>query len=305
MIPEDPIFSAGAEGGTGGGNAAGEAAQTAKAGATGNGKASTEGTTDTGADLDARIQAAVEKSPLIGKLALSSSNMEKFVREMSETLQGGQGGTGAGGFQAGSAEEKEWIQQFYDNPEGAVDARFSQAALPIVAQVAQAQADLQLDKFAQEIDQEWGAGAFDGVLRESFQGILDRAMKQNPTSVLNKQAMRSTLSSLAYESRKALAEHKEKAQTQTSAQESERFNAQMQAAFQEQGIDPSTLRGGIRRVAPKDDKLPNDLHEYLAGTLRETGRVVDEKRAARMMRTGNTLSDWEAADKELSGGGGS
>lgn len=294
--PEDPIFTTGkAEGAGSGGGTEGAGGTEGKAAAGAEAAA-------TGPDLDARIEAAVAKAT--AKLGSSIENTETFIREMSQSLQAGGAGTGAGGFASGSAEEQAWIQRFYDNPEGAVDERFAQSALPIVQHVARAHTNLQLDKFSQEIDSEWGAGAFDGVIRKPLQSLIDTAIQGNPTAALNQEGLQTALASIAYRSRRALAEHKEKAQTQSQQAENERFNAQMQAALREQGIDTTTLRGGIRRVAPVDDKLPNELHAYLAANLRETGREIDEKRAAKMMRTGNKLSDWQKSDKELGGGQG-
>jgi len=254
-------------------------------------------TTNSGApqgtpDFDARIATA------IAPLATSIKAIEKFMGSVSDHLQGQPAASAASTVEA---PEGEFWSKFTANPEGAVDERFGKVAGPLISQLASTQVKSQMDKYRGEIDGQWGSGAFDAHIKDDLQSIVNRALQQNPAAVLNSEALETTRDALIGRKVMGLADHKQKAQATSTETASKETTDAVQAALQKLGVDPTVLSGGIRRVSPTSEKLPDELHEYLAGKLRDTGVKMDEKRAVRMMHTGNTFAEWEAANAELEG----
>jgi hypothetical protein len=220
--------------------------------------------------------------------------VEKFMGSVSDHLQNQPAAS-----ESAAVPEGEFWTKFAANPEGALDDRLNKVAGPLIGQLADNQSQAHIEKFQTELDGAWGKGAYETIIKTDLDSIIKRALIQNPAAVLNREALRTTMDALVGRNVTALAGHKEKAQVTRGEHTTTEVEAAVQAALQKHGIDSTTLSGGIRRVSPVGDKLPDDLHEYLAGKLRDTGMKVDEKRAARMMGVGPSFAEWEAANTEL------
>lgn len=249
-------------------------------------------------NLDEKIQAA------LGPLTKTVKNLEGFMGQLSETLQGGGGNPpNPSGNSGGGGEGGDWFDQFTQGPRESVVKVFNEEAGPLVSQLARAQTSLHLREIQGEIDRKWGDGAYHDLIEENLQGIVEKTLRQNPGLLLGKDALQITVDGLVGRSVDALASHKEKADNlQRETREKEAVES-VTAALQKQGIDPTSLSGGIRRVSPVSEKLPPEAQEYLVGQLKEAGRHIDERRLALMRGIGGTYEEWKAADEKLKGGG--
>lgn len=240
-------------------------------------------------DLDSRIASAVRTA---------IAPMEKFMGSVADHLQSQPAAPAAA---TGTPPEGEFWNEFTADPQKAIGSEFTKQAGPLIGQLADSHAQSNIERFATELDTQWGKGAYETIIKTDLDSIVKRALQQNPAAVLNREALRTTMDALVGRNVVGLAEHKQKAQATQGDTASKELSAAVQAELQRVGIDPTTLSGGIRRVQPTADKLPDDLHEYLAGKLRDTGVALDQKRAARMMNVGRSYSEWEKANAELEG----
>lgn len=247
------------------------------------------------------VTAAV--GPLTSEMGAIKGFMEKVAGALEPEGEGGARGSqgngagagGAGNASSGAPGEEFW-NRFYHDPEGAVDERLRAGAAPLVGALAQPVVQMQLAQLEEGVDKKWGKGAYATLLKADMDRIIEKA---DPTAAVNPVALQSALNSVVGAQVDALAEHREKAQTQDAEANSKRTDEAVLESLRRQGIDPTTMTGGLRRVPTGEAKLPEEASDYIAGQLRDAGREVDEKRLGVMLNTGSSFSDWQKAQKEL------
>jgi hypothetical protein len=197
-----------------------------------------------------------------------------------------------------AAQDGDFAQEFYNDPQGAVAAEFSRQATPLISQQADTLSTMLIEGERAKIDSQYGEGAWEEVFQPELGPVIDSVKKTDPMRLMNREAISNAVATVVGKNVDKLMERRQANESTLQDSQGDLVNR-----VTEQVLSQTNLTGGIRR-APNggEAKLSEDHKEYLEAFFRETGEKPDEQRLATMMNTGGTLEEWQAAQAKLNGG---
>lgn len=257
---------------------------------------------DTQGDGPVTLAAAAELiTQAISPMADRLEELGRTNSALAAQLQSTGGPAGGAAAQNTSVETRDFLTDFSENPEGAIDARIGQQ-LGTVAPLVSGLIDSTVGNFvraeSQKIDGEFGAGAWEKFIEKPLGVIVDSYRQSNVTALASNTTITREVDGLKGRQFDDLVAFRE-ASRQKTADAAETGQKELVDGVTAKVVQQTNLTGGIRRIAGAEEEITEDLKGYLAERSAAIGKVEDPKDFLGRTDYGNTYEDFQAHQKKL------
>ena len=289
---DDPMFSgteAGGEPGDGGTGGGGDPSPDPKA--NGNDPTPSGLTMEAAAELITQAQA-----PLYAKLEEQGTQMAKVIAELSQ-----QNKAPAGGATLNQVTE-DFLTQFGTDPEAAVDTVVNKrlaTLAPLIGNLMNSGTSAFVGLEAQQIDGEFGPGAFNKLFDKPLNVILDSYRANNAMAHSDRNVITNEVNGLKGKLFNELVEYREESRKKaTESNEGQRKD--LVDGIVSDVTQRTNMTGGLRRIQDGSLEVTDDLKGYLAERTRAIGGdPIDPKVWLEENDYGNTYEDFLKNEKKL------
>ncbi len=248
------------------------------------------------APLPLTVEAATEMiQPLVTRMEeLGANNQELATRLAEITNQAPAAADPAAGVDGG-----DFLQQFSNDPQAAIDSRVTEmfkGISPLISTLIGSGSSAFTGIEAQQVDQDFGPGAWDKFFAKPMDQIMNAHRKTNVAALADRNVISKEVNGLKGAMFNDLEAFRAEARkTVTETQEGKRKSLIDEVS----GHIRTNPTGGIRRVDTGTEEVTDELRGYLAERERSIGEKNDPSEWLARTDYGNTIEEYQAHQKKL------
>lgn len=170
----------------------------------------------------------------------------------------------------------------------------------IIGKTMQSASSAFVDLGAQEVDQQFGDGAYEQFFAKSMETIMAHKAKNDPAAYADSAVIRSEIAGLKGHHFDELVKFRDESRKNSSEEENEKLRT-MLTSTTDAVLNRVNGSGGLRRINPDEQVVTPELQGYLDDRTRGTGIVEDPKEWLKKRFDGKTINDYNTHIKKSNG----
>lgn len=233
------------------------------------------------------------QAPLLERIEELSGSVAKLAQNATNPQPPNQGGP--------DPDDPDFMTQLTTDPQKAIQGLLRQemgTIAPVLGNLMNSGASAFVGMEAQQIDQEFGAGAWDKLFAKPMDTILEAYRTNNAVALADRNTITREVNMLKGQVVNELIKHRDEFQ-KLSTEEQEAANKAITDQVVETVAQRTNLTGGIRRTESGAEEVTEEVKGYLEERTRAIGGNEDAKEFLQRTNYGNTWEDYQEHQKKM------
>jgi hypothetical protein len=235
------------------------------------------------------------QAPLLKRLEELGETTAQVVQSMNQTR------TPANQPEPNTQDQEDFLTQFGVDPEAAVNAAVSKqlgTLAPLIGNLMNSGTSAFVGLEAQQIDAEFGAGAWNKLFDKPLAVILDGYRQNNAMALSDRNVITNEVNGLKGKLFNELVTFRTEAQ-KTNADTVDANRKELTDGIVADVTQRTNLTGGLRRIEGMGEEVTEELKQYLAERVAATGEKIEPKEWLARTDYGNSIEEYNAHQEKL------